>query len=326
VRARPKPSMAHHSRWQDLRFGIITALVVSIGAILILVFGRVGVLHGKKFTLYVTTDAARGVIRGTEVWLDGQWVGVVKDVTFRPPSVSPNDRLVLVLQVLEDARPHIRQDTRVQIRGGTSIIGDQVVSLSSGTAKTRGVTDGDTIHAGEQTDLESMSSDAMLASKQLPAIMGNVKLLVAQLHTAEGTLGAFGLEGGPQMERVRVKTGRLMNRFTGSGGTISLGFGGSGALRLQAQRVMAQADSIKLLVTSNQHSLGRFKRDSTLPREIGRIRDELREVQRLAESPNGTIGRLRTDSAIVLNVQRDLAAVDSLFADVKKHPLRYIAF
>lgn len=318
--------MAHRSRWQDLRIGIITALVVSIGAVLILVFGRVGVLHGDKFTLYVTTDAARGVIRGTEVWLDGQRVGVVKNVTFRPPSASPKDRLVLVLHVLNNARSHIRQDTRVQIRGGTSIIGDQVVSLSSGTAKARGVTDGDTIHAGEQTDLESMSSDAMLASKQLPAIMGNVKLLMAQLHTAEGTLGAFGLDGAPRMERVRAKSERLMNRLAGSRGTIGLALDGSGALRAQAQRVMAQADSIKLLVMSNQHSLGRFKRDSTLPREIGRIRDELREVQRLAESPNGTIGRLRADSAIVLNVHRDLAAFDSLVADVKKHPLRYIAF
>lgn len=318
--------MAHRSRWQDLRIGIITALVVSIGAVLILVFGRVGLLHGNKFTLYITTDAARGVIRGTEVWLDGQRVGVVKDVAFRPPSASPKDRLVLVLHVLDDARAHIRQDTRVQIRGGTSIIGDQVVSLSSGTAKARGVTDGDTIHAGEQTDLESMGSDAVLASKQLPAIMGNVKLLVAELHTAEGTLGAFGLDGGPQMARVRTKAGRLMNRFTGSRGTIGLGLDGSSALRAQAQRVMEQADSIKLLVMSNQHSLGRFKRDSTLPREIGRIRDELREVQRLAESPNGTLGRLRTDSAIVLNIHRDLAALDSLVADVKKHPLRYIAF
>jgi hypothetical protein len=35
---------------------------------------------------------------------------------------------------------------------------------------------------------------------------------------------------------------------------------------------------------------------------------------------------LHTDSAIVLNVHRDLAALDSLVADVKKHPLRYIAF
>lgn len=320
--------MAHRPRWQDLHIGIITALIVFVGAVLILVFARVGVLHGKKFTLFVTTDAARGVIRGTEVWLDGQLIGVVKGVAFRQPGANPTDRLVLVLELLESARPHIRQDTRVQIRGGTSVIGDQIVALRSGTTKAPGVADGDTIHAGQQTDFESMASDAALASRQLPAIINNVRLLVGHLHTAEGTLGAFGVdsEGGGQMDRVRASAGRLMNRLAGSRGTVGLGFDAAGALRTQAERIMAQADSIRALVTSNEHSLGRFRRDSTLVREVGRIRDELREVERLADSPQGTIGRARSDSAIARNVHRDRIAFDSLFLDLKKHPLRYIAF
>jgi hypothetical protein len=321
------PRMAPRSRWQDLRIGIATALIVTVGAVLILIFGRVGVMHGKKFTLFVTSDAARGVIRGTEVWLDGQKVGVVKGMSFRPPSVIPTERLVLSLELLDEARPLIRQDTKVHIQGGTSLIGDQVVALTSGTLKSRGVVDGDTIRAGQESDLENMASDAALASRQLPAIMGNVKLLVAQLHTAEGTLGAFGLDhGGSDMQRVRVKTGRLMNRLPGLRGTIGLGFGASDELTAHAKRIMAQADSVRLLVTSNEHSLGRFRRDSTLVREVGRIRDELHEVQRLAESPAGTLGRLRSDSSIARNVRRDRMAFDSLFIDLKKHPLRYIAF
>jgi hypothetical protein len=60
--------------------------------------------------------------------------------------------------------------------------------------------------------------------------------------------------------------------------------------------------------------------------EIGRVRNELAVVQQLAASPNGTVGRFRADSAIVQNVQRTLVAIDSLVADMKKHPLRYIAF
>jgi len=318
--------MAHRPHWQDLHIGIVTALVVLTGAALILVFGRVGVMHGKKFTLFVTTDAARGVIRGTEVWLDGQKIGVVKGISFRPPGVPPTERLVLSLDLLESARSHIREDTRLQIRGGTSLIGDQVVALTSGTTKTRGVDGGDTIHAGDQKDVESMASDAALASAQLPPIFANVKLLVAQLHTAEGTLGAFGLEGGRQMDVVREKTGHLMNRLSGSTGSFGLGYEATGALQARAQSIMAQGDSIRLLISSNQHSLGRFRRDSTLAGEVGRIRDELRDIERRAESQDGTIGRMRSDSAIVRNVQRDRAAFDSLFVDLKKHPLRYIAF
>jgi hypothetical protein len=35
---------------------------------------------------------------------------------------------------------------------------------------------------------------------------------------------------------------------------------------------------------------------------------------------------MRNDSAIVRAIRRDLLAIDSLRADMKKHPLRYIAF
>jgi len=60
--------------------------------------------------------------------------------------------------------------------------------------------------------------------------------------------------------------------------------------------------------------------------EIVRIRSELAEVQRLASSPDGTIGRFRSDSAIVSGLHRNMLLLDSLFTDMKKHPFRYIAF
>src|SRR5215467_1281979 len=98
--------MARAPRWRELLIGITVAAAVLAAALGILIFGRVGILHGKKFTLYVTTDAARGVIRGTEVWLEGQKVGLVEAVSFRPPTTAQSERLVLTLSVLDKARTH----------------------------------------------------------------------------------------------------------------------------------------------------------------------------------------------------------------------------
>ena len=306
---------------------MIAAASVIIAAFVILVYGRVGLIHGKKFTLFVLTDAARGVIRGTEVWLDGQKVGLVKDVTFRSPDTPPSERLVLVLGVLEGERERVRRDSRVQVRAGTSIIGDRVVYIASGTTKAAAVADGDTIHAAEQADIEGMTSDAALATRELPAIMDNVKLLADQLQTAEGTLGALGIErGGPETMQLRMRTSRVLAKLSQSHGTVGRAWDAHEDLAGRASQIMARVDSIRTLVGSNQHSLGRFRRDSTLAEEIRLVRAELAEVQRLASSPNGTIGRLRADSAIIRNVHRGMAEVDSLIADVKKHPLRYIAF
>jgi phospholipid/cholesterol/gamma-HCH transport system substrate-binding protein len=319
--------MARRFKWKDLSIGVLAAGGVIAAAVLILIFGRVGVLHGSKFTLHVTTDAARGVIRGTDVWLDGQKVGVVSGVAFQPPSVPESERLVMTLSILDRTRSRIRRDSRIQVRSGGSIIGDRVVSVSSGTATAAPIADGDTIHAREQADIEGVTSDAAIASRELPGILENVTLLTAQLRTAAGPLEALGLDRNEsEVSRIRMRTERLMGQFTGGRGNAARALSGRGALQARAATAMARVDSILRLVGSESHVLGRFRRDSTLVTEIGRARDELATVQQLAAGPNGTIGRFRSDSVIMRNVHRDLAAIDSLFADIKKHPLRYIAF
>jgi ABC-type transporter Mla subunit MlaD len=214
--------MSRQSRWKDLRIGALATCGIIAAALLILVFGRVGVLHGRKFTFHVTTDAARGVIRGTDVWLDGKKVGVVSGVSFRPPSAPLSDRLVITLSVLERERSRIRKDSQIQVRSGGSIIGDRVVNVNSGSATAPEVVAGDTIHAHEQADIEGVASDAAIASREIPGILENVKLLAAQLRTAEGTLGALGLEtGNAQLSKLGEKTRKLLDELTQSKGTLA---------------------------------------------------------------------------------------------------------
>jgi hypothetical protein len=119
---------------------------------------------------------------------------------------------------------------------------------------------------------------------------------------------------------------RVMSRLSGGNGTIALAMNNSDLLVARAKRAMAQTDSLRALLATNDNSLGRFRRDSTIMGVASRLRGELGEIQRLAASPNGTIGRIRADSAIIHAVHRDLAALDSLIADMKKHPLRYNPF
>jgi hypothetical protein len=319
--------MIRRPGWKDLLIGLFSLAGIVAVAAFILVYGRVGRLRGKTVTVYATTDAARGVISGTEVWLDGQKVGLVKGVSFQAPSVDSSQRLLLTLDILDRARANLRLDSQVDIRAGTSIIGDQVVYLTTGTPRARQVADGDTIHGGRQSDVEQTSTDVALATREFPGIIENVKLLAAQLQTAQGTLGAFGADmHAPQMTAVRMRSTRLLSRIMNGDGTIARTMSDTSVLRRRAMLAMAQADSLRALLASNDHSLGRFRRDSTLTLEIQRVRTELANVQQLASSPTGTIGRIRTDSVLVRNIHRDMAALDSLFADVKQHPFRYLVF
>ena len=319
--------MARRASWTELRFGILATVSVLAVAVSILVFGRVGQLHGKKLTIYVTSDAARGLVHGSEVWLDGQRVGSVTGVDFRSPATGPKGRLVIALRVLDETRLHIRRNSKVQVRAGTSLIGDQVVYLSSGTLDQPAVVEGDTLRATEQTDMEGVTSEAALAAKEFPGIIENVKLLSAQLKSTEGTLGALGADDGTMsLQPIRARARRLFANIGESQGTLELVVHNSGEWRAAAVAALAAADSIRALATSNGHSLGRFRRDSTLALDVAHARSALVKLQQLAASPDGTFGRVRADSAIVLAVGRGRLALDSLMQDMKRHPLRYIAF
>ena len=317
--------MPHPTSWKHLSLGLVCAAAITGGALAILVFGRVGMLHGDKFRLFVTTNAARGLIRGSEVWLDGQRVGNVVGVEFRPATASSKERLVLNLELLEKSHSLIRRNSRVRIQPGTSVIAEQVVYIHSGTLASAVIPDGDTLHATEQTDMEGISSDAALASRELPAILSNVKLLGTQLEATQELVGSIVADDG-KMRSVRARASRVMAGLAGAGGSLRPMLGARELVIERAQQARAQFDSIRTLLASNKNSLGRFRRDSTIMREIASLRNEVAEIRRLVDSPDGTIGRLRTDSAIVRGVHRDLALLDSLMADMKKRPLRYISF
>ena len=55
--------------WRNLRVGVIAFIVIVGSALGILLFARVGALHGDTTNIYVVSDDAPGVLAGTEVWI-----------------------------------------------------------------------------------------------------------------------------------------------------------------------------------------------------------------------------------------------------------------
>ena len=88
---------------------------------------------------------------------------------------------------------------------------------------------------------------------------------------------------------------------------------------------MARVDSIRALLASPNTSVGRFRRDSTLLAEVDDVRNELALVRASLDSPDGTVGRARKDSALATALAQAQREMTLLFADIKKHPRRYLS-
>lgn len=316
--------MPRRLAWSDVRGGLIACVVLVVAAVAILRFSRVGALHGDTFPLYATVGDASGVMKGSEVWLSGQKIGKITDISFRPPrSADTLHRVAIEMEVLSRYADAMRRDAVGQIRAGGSFIGPAVVYLSPGTTKGAPIQPGDTIRIASAPDVSRATAQLSTAAKELPAIMGNVQVLRAELQSTRGTMGAFmNGKGMSQLSEAKLRVQKLRGSLSGGG---TAGRVMSGDLTGRAKRVMARADSVKLLVASPNTSLGRFRRDSTLLTEVGAIRDELTRLRAQLDSPDGTIGRFAQDSAITLQLAEAQNQMTLLFADIKKHPLRYLS-
>jgi hypothetical protein len=94
----------------------------------------------------------------------------------------------------------------------------------------------------------------------------------------------------------------------------------------RARQSLARADSLRSLLRSNATSLGRFRRDSTLVREIIDVRNEVSIVKAMLAEPRGAAGRAVADRALVDQLAQLEREFGGLLRDVRRDPLRFLGF
>jgi phospholipid/cholesterol/gamma-HCH transport system substrate-binding protein len=321
--------------WSKLLPGLVALAAVLSVAMGVLLFAGVGQIRGEKVHLLVLSDQARGVMRGTEVWLAGQKVGLVDGIEFRAPNEDTRARVVIAISVRAHDADRIRHDSHAQVRAGTSLIGPPVVYLSPGSPGVRGVREGDTLRAAAQSDMELATTRLNEASADIAPLMADARVVMSHLHDKNGTIGAMLGEGKDgNVAKLFARLARLREQ-TSNGDVVSArsaraapaaGMAGASNVMLRARGALARVDSISALLASTSGSFGRFHRDSTLIQSVAGLRDELTELQARFDSAGGNANRLSTDSSLVRSVAESRRAMSRLFDDIRRRPLRYVHF
>jgi hypothetical protein len=163
--------------WRTLTVGLVAIATLVGAALWVLLVARVGALHGDSYHLYVLAGDARGIITGTEVWLEGQKVGLVSGVRVRPISADTARRVAIEVEVLREYQPQIRGNSRAQLRHAGSPIGAPVIYLTAGTPAAPVLEDGDSIAITPHLDADELKADLAAASAEVPGIIYNVRAI-----------------------------------------------------------------------------------------------------------------------------------------------------
>ena len=314
--------MPRADHWSQLKVGILVFIGIVAAVVTVMTFARIGALHGKTTRLYMVTDMASGVLNGTEVWLAGQKVGLVRSVELRPPSSDTSERVSITMDVLDQYVRYIRRNSNVQIRPSGRLIGSPVIYITMGTSRAPGLDAGDTLRAKGQAEARSGLADASSLGDSLKAIVATVSTIKSQFDTTVNDVSALRGSSQRQAAAVHVALDNFSDRALGSRGTIAGLIRDSASLRAQTAHVSALADSIGAAAKGNGE-IGRFRRDSTL---VLQARRTMASVAVLRSSVARYKGSSEEGTALAKQLDRASALLDSIVQDAKSHPLRYIAF
>jgi phospholipid/cholesterol/gamma-HCH transport system substrate-binding protein len=314
--------MSRRLVWGDLKVGLLAFGVIVALSLSILLFARVGALHGDTTTLFVAVGDATGVLPGTDVWVSGKKVGIVEDVHIRPVASAASHRLAIHTRILNEYVPLIRRNSVVDIRPGGNLIGSPVVYLKVGTPAAPAIRNGDTLFERPHGRFKPLIDQVTAVANELDQLSDSTTRMLALLSDPRNSIGAFQKSGIPRIQSASAAMSRInAQRKFGSG---TLGLASRNNVGLRISRLFAQKDSITLLLKEGRGSVGRFRRDSTLFREIAHLKSEADSLRLLLSNPGSPVSRMKSDSALAREMNRAKAQLDTLMADLKKHPMKYI--
>lgn len=297
--------------------GAVAAVALSI-----LLFAEIGGVRGRTIAVYATLGDVRDIMPNTAVWLHGEQVGVVREVRFRSPATEANERVLVTMDLLDRARPFVRQDAVIQIRRGESYLGAPVLYLTGGSPYAGAVNAGDTLRSTVRVDQQQLSADISEGLSDARAVFANIRRTTDAVGEARGSIaGLLGQDGAERSELETVM--QSLRGLTTRIGNISA----EHDQELLARAVDIRARLYSIGTDSRSGSAQRMLSDEELRQGVVQMSSELTEFRSLVRTRRDSLRSLTTsDTASVSELERIDRALGALLSDIGKRPWRYIGF
>jgi phospholipid/cholesterol/gamma-HCH transport system substrate-binding protein len=282
---------------------VLVGLLVTV-AIVVTVLGSLWLARGglsKGYPLYAKFPWGAGLKQGQPVLLVGVNVGYVDEVDLHQDGI-----LVTTLRIAKDYQVPITSKAAVVPNG---IFGDQAVAVTPSKPDPRSFKPGDTIPIGPSTPgISELTSKADSITKSVNAITTALEQqLVAQggIRDLRNTIGA---------------TNRLVTEFAAIASEQSRQLTATMTSLRRATTAIDPAKVDSTVSNLRTASANMAEMSAQLKATSGKLDVIIAKV----DSGNGSAAKLLNDPGVYNDVRALLQRMDSLVADIKKNPKRYI--
>jgi len=298
---------------------LILAALVGVATLIFFLDDLIGALR-TEYAIHAVVPGAPGLVVGSPVWLDGRETGVVSAVGVLSAVDDTVPRVLVRITLPVGVRSQIRTDSEVRLTS-VNVMSERAVDITSGSAAAPVLPDGDTLYGSRRPTAVELTARTRRVRAELNAVLGElrsyapaVRTRLAQTERAFQRLGLAADEAGQIQAAMAANPGMRLLRepaFTAALDSVRLHADELGALVTTLSERTAATGEVRTALARLQ-----LRSDS--------LRVQLAAATRALENPNGTLARMQQDSALVHAIAAARAELDSLIADVRRNPLRYV--
>lgn len=309
--------------WDQLRVAGVIFVAVAVLALAAYKLGQAANLFSKRYELIVYLANANGLRQGGSVTLAGQLVGTVKKIEFLPVDFDTTRNLRVVANVDRELREQIRQDSEARLRT-MGLLGDKVLDISPGTPKFAVLQPGDTIRVATSLDYEAVLTKAAGAVDDVVGLTRDLRTITGGLARGQGTVGQLLTNRAmyDQLTGAMARANALFASLQNPNGTFGRMLNDP-TLYNRMTSAVASLDSTLVTVNSDKGSMGRLLRDTTLYTNLVGIAQGADSLMSMLSSDQGFVGKLLTDQTLYDQLNKLVADLGEVLADVRRDPRRY---
>jgi len=286
-------------RRDEVLVGLLLAAAVVIG-----IGGTVWIARGglsRNYDMYARFPWGAGLKRGQQVLLAGVQIGFVDRV-----DLDPNGTLLVDFKVQQQYRIPKGSTASVEANG---IFGDQLIAVKPVLGATEFMSPGDTIPVGK-------------GSPGTAELLTKGDSIAADVRAMTGKARAEFVEGGG-LQDMRAAIADLTKLMTQVSSVVAQQSTQLTKTQEVLRSTIAAIDSVKIDSTLSNVRTTSANLEA-LSRDLKATNAQVQSVIEKVNSGNGTVGKLMNDGAVYARLDSLLARVDSLAADFKANPRKYI--
>ena len=274
----PNPSAAR-------RVGLLLLVALVLGMATIFLVGERRNLFAQKNDYFIRFDSVPGLSAGSDVQLDGVGVGSVSAIDLSEDMQV--NQIVVAIRIESRFGARIREDSMARIRT-LGLLGDKYIEISSGSPRFPEIPEGGTIGAAPVADVDRLRASGEDLVNNVTRITEQLTTILGRMERGEGILGELTKDVEPN----RKVTSELMTTI---------------------ESIRGLFDDLR----AGDGPIPRMLNDRALGEKIEGTVDRLDSVLAKAESGQGTLGMLLTDTQQRERLERSLASIERTAANLE---------